>query len=166
MKTLDDSRTCGIYPLTEADRAAYETHMLGLDSAARRLRFGIALPDDTLLSVTRRLPLDGVSQGLFLWGELKGCVQVLPLGKPGQAELAVSVSPEMRGRGWGRILVDAALERACDRRFEQVEILYLRENVAMHRIARTLPGPSESESVDICKHVHLADLPGPDLFPV
>lgn len=140
--------------------------MLGLDSAARRLRFGVALPDATLLSVTRRLPLENVSQGLFLWGELKGCVQVLPLGTPGQAELAVSVSPEMRGRGWGRILVDAALERASDRRFEQVEIFYLRENVAMHRIVRGLPGPSDSESADICKHVMLADLLSPVLFPV
>lgn len=166
MTTAADSHTCGIYSLTEADRPAYEAHLLGLDSAARRLRFGLSLPDDSLLDISRKLPLENVSLGLFLWGDLKGCVQVLPLGRPGSAELAVSVSPDARGRGWGSILVAEALARAHDRHFSEVEILYLRENTAMHRIARTLPGPSESESVDICKHVHLADIPEPVLFPV
>jgi len=148
----------GIYRLTEADREAFHAHMLSLDKDARRLRFGAALPDDTLLSLVARMPLEDGSFGLFMWGELKGCVLMLPYGKPGHVELAVSLSPDMRGRGWGTILVAAALERAGDRHQSHVEIMYLRGNQAMHRIACRLPGKSESCAQEVHKFVPLADV--------
>lgn len=146
---------CGIYPLTEEDRPAYHAHLLSLDNAARRLRFGVSLSDASLLQVAQKMPLGPDGLGLFMKGALVGCVQVLPLPKPGHAELAVSLSPEMRGRGWGAVLVSAALERARDQRKTHVEIFYLRANDAMHRIASSLPGPLSSHAQECHKQVTL-----------
>lgn len=163
---MTNRHSFGIFKLTEADRPAYEKHLLSLDASARRLRFGLSLPDDSLLSIAKKLPLEGCSLGLYVWGELKGCVQVLPLPGGQQAELAVSISPDLRGRGWGKSLVAAAIERAGDQQKDSVEIFYLRENAAMHRIASRLPGPLDFEASDVCKHVNLHEIEDPVLFPV
>lgn len=159
--STEDARRYGIFRLTEADRPALIAHLLSLDSEGRRRRFGLALRDESIVEIASKLPLDTQCLGLFVWGELKGCVQVL--GEPGgsRQELAVSLSPEMRGRGWGKELVQLALSRAKDRRVEQVDIQYLAENAAMHRIAGAYPGRSQVWSGEIVRSVRLQDC---DLF--
>ncbi len=103
-------------------------------------------------------PLDRHSLGLFIWGSLKGCAQVIPSATPGEADLAVSMSPALRSRGWGRMLVRLALERAHDRRLELVTIQYLADNSPMHRIAASLPGRLQACSGERVKYVELAGL--------
>lgn len=142
----------GVFPLREKDREDFVAHLLSLDAAARRTRFGVALQDETVEAIARKLPLERAGLGLFIWGKLKGCAHLVPAA-PHIAELAISLDPSMRGRGWGKLLVDQVLSRAQDQNLQRVEIQYLRENAPMHRIARTLPGGGWSESSEVCKHV-------------
>lgn len=155
--TPEDSRRYGIFRLTEADRPALIAHLLSLDPEGRRRRFGLALQDESIVEIARKLPLDTQCLGLFVWGELKGCVQVIGEAGGARQELAISLSPEMRGRGWGKELVQMALSRAKDRRVQQVDIQYLAENSAMHRIAGAYPGRTKVWSGEIVRSVVLQD---------
>lgn len=134
----------GLFSLQESDRPALLKHLLSLDADARRLRFGVLLSDEAIARIAQQLPLADQSLGLFVWGELKGCAHLIKIDHE-LAELALSLSPDMRGRGWGRILFDELIERASCKRLKTVEIQYLLENRPMHRLASRLPGPCHHE---------------------
>jgi len=149
------TRRYGIYRLSETDRPEFLRHLLALDRDGRRWRFGVAVSDGIIENLAKTLPLEPLSVGLIIWGELKGCAQVIRQGTSADAELAVSLGSDMRGRGWGAILVDQALALAQAKRVRRVDIQYLSGNTAMHRIARSYPGTSSSDCGEISRQVQL-----------
>lgn len=148
----------GIFPLTEADRGEFIAHMLRLDSQARARRFGAPIADSQLIAMCERFPLNNsCSWGLFIWGELRGAVQVLAYPERTRAEMAISLAPELRGRGWGKNLTLSALECAHAVGVTCMEINYQRENVAMARICGGLPGSVVASGCEATKLVDLVE---------
>ena len=147
----------GLFPLGESDREAFVTHLVSLDAEGRRRRFGAALSDSAVNRIARAIQLDAWSLGLFIWGELKGCAQVLGAAGARHKELAISLNSDVRGRGWGRLMVDQVLSHAQVRGTEVVEIQYLIENEAMHRLARTYPGTSSNSAGERCRTLLLQE---------
>lgn len=161
------SRRYGLFALRESDREAFVLHLVSLDAEGRRRRFGAALSDSAVNRIARAIELDSWSLGLFIWGELKGCAQVLGADGSRHKELAISLSSDVRGRGWGRLMVNQVLSHAQVRGTEAVEIQYLTENEAMHRLARAYPGTSSSSAGERSKTVLLQEVePWPPEHPL
>lgn len=147
----------GVFPLTEDDRRRFVAHMLRLDSASRYLRFGTCLPDASVEQVALRLPLEGSAWGLFVWGELKGSALLVPVpNEPHRSELALALSPSLRGHGWGTELTESALRAARATGLEWVDVHYVADNTPMARICRRFPGKLERDLGSYTKVVDLA----------
>ncbi len=150
---LDDERY-GVYPLTESDRAAFLAHLKSLDAHSRRLRFGIPVTDWHLERFVCEFDLTG-TMGFFRWGELLGVVSVVAYRGVPRGELAISILPGLRGRGWGHELVRCALTSAYMQGLQHVDIQFLAENDAMRRVTLALPGERESSCGEMTVTVDL-----------
>ena len=76
------------------ETAKYRDHMLRLDPASRRSRFGGGVSDDFIRGyVNLSVSLDAVVHGFFVGGVMRGAAELRPLGArfPRQAEAAISV---------------------------------------------------------------------------
>lgn len=156
----------GVFPLVEADRPDFLAHMLSLDPEARRRRFGSCLSDYALERVCQSLPLEGKAWGIYIWGQLKGTTLVIPYkDEPGHGEFAITLSPSLRGRGWGRFLTRSALQTAYQDGFAKVDVYYLHENEAMARICASYPGPLSRDSGDCLKVVCLEEWVTQEMVP-
>jgi RimJ/RimL family protein N-acetyltransferase len=149
------TRRCGVYRLVEADRPGLLCHLLALDNESRRWRFGAPMSNSTILNITKKIPLEPFGVGLFMEGELKGCAQIVYKTTPPDAELAVSLSKDMRHQGWGAILVSKVLGLAKAQGVRCIDIQYLSDNTAMHRIACSYPGASHTYFGEINRRVEL-----------
>lgn len=133
--------------------------MLSLDAAARRRRFGLVLGDDAVRAIAERTVFDELCFGLFIAGELKGTAMVVrDSAKSHRGEFAISLDVNMRGAGWGRLLLLTALEAAYQHGVEIVVIHYLSENTPMARLCAKLPGPLEMHQSERTKEVQLQPL--------
>ncbi len=146
----------GVYPLYEEDRPALEAHFLRLDPESRRRRFGVALPDEGVRRLVAQLPLGQHAWGVYIWGELKGTAFVLPYkAQPWRGEFAITLGTSLRGRGWGKMLTQTALETAYMEGRTEVDVFYLSENTPMQRICARYPGPMERDGGDCHKTIRL-----------
>lgn len=141
--------------LREADRGAFEAHLLSLDPHDRLLRFGTALPDRLVSQIARDYPLDQTTGGLFVRGHLVAAVSIIRTAGE-EAELAVSLDQGLRGRGIGRQMVAKALRLAASEGVRKLLVQFLAENRPMAAIANQLPG---STSRDGSERVRTVDLP-------
>ncbi len=139
---IDDDRY-GVYPLSESDRTALLDHLKALDVNSRRLRFGVPVTDWHLERFVAEFDISG-TMGFFRWGELLGVVSIVTYRGTHRGELAISILPGLRGRGWGHELVRCALTSAFMQGLQQVDIQFLSDNAAMRSVTRTLPGERES----------------------
>jgi GNAT superfamily N-acetyltransferase len=153
--------TVPVRELTRLDRPALERHFLALDSADRRLRFGMALPDRALLGYVSRIEFGddavfGVSnddleivgvahlairQGGAMppqpdFGALEGSEQGDHGGPLLRAELGLSVLPACRGLGVGGALFRRAHLYARNHGVLELYMHCLTENAAVMHIAR------------------------------
>lgn len=140
---LSDSRPQdGPGILTQSDYALVRAHYLGLDEAARRHRFGVALSDELLEQWVRTLPLQNDAVlGFFDQGELIGLLYLVPDSQDKRrGEAALSVKPSAQGKGVGKQLTQLAMRVAVHAELTLVDIHYQRSNDAMTRITLKLPG--------------------------
>jgi len=128
--------------LTEKDLDLVKAHYLGLDEAARRHRFGVALSDELLEKWVSTLPLQNDAVlGFFEQEELIGLLYLVPdSADPRRGEAALSVKPSAQGRGIGKRLTQLAMQVAVHAGLSIVDINYQRSNDAMTRITSKLPG--------------------------
>jgi hypothetical protein len=125
-----------VLQLAETHRAALLTHFLALGGEDRRLRFGQHIADDLV-----RRYVDGVDferHGVFgVLGEDLALLGVAHLVAQGSsAEFGLSVLPEARGRGIGKLLFERMVEYARNRNVRSLFMHCLAENDAMMHIAR------------------------------
>lgn len=121
----------------EADQ--YRDHLLRLDLASRRSRFGGAVSDAYVAKYADRLlALDGIMYGCFIGGVLRGAAELRPLKPltPGQAEAALSVEKPWQSNGVGTALLSRSLLAARNRGFRLLHMSCLAENVRMQQLAR------------------------------
>jgi len=130
------------------DRRALAEHLLRLDETDRRNRFGSAMsdrqladfagccdPDRDIVVVLRHgIRIDGVCH-LFLYEDSQG----LPV-----AELGISVDAYLRRAGWAASMLQKALRVARRRYVSRLFVHYLRRNLAMAALMRSL-GPISEE---------------------
>lgn len=122
--------------LSRLERTALEGHLLALGDEDRRLRFGIALPDQAIRDYVTGIDFEhdavfGVfddSLRLIAAAHLARC--------EGHAELGVSVLPEWRGRGVGAALLARSHTHARNWGIRALFMHCLSENGAMMHLAR------------------------------
>jgi len=121
--------------LWKADAAAYADHLLRLDPASRRNRFGGAVADSFLRHhADSAFDPGNVINGFFADGVLRGAAELRPFGV-GQAEAAFGIERPWQSHGVGTELLERALLAARNRGVKQLHITCLLENQRMQQLA-------------------------------
>ena len=129
-----------IRPLTPSELPNYLEHLLRLDSADRRMRFGFQSGDTGLRMHVQRIDLrTGHILALFDDLDVVAAAHMVRAGDD-VAEFAFSVDREWRGRGVGSELFDRAVLWARNRGIRRAIVYCLNENQAMRHIARKAGG--------------------------
>ena len=121
----------------EAD--LYREHLLRLDAASRRSRFGGGVSDEFITEyVSLSLGLEAVIHGFFVEGTLRGAAELRPLGSAfaDEAEVAFSVETPWQGHGIGSALLDRTLLAARNRAIKFLHMACLADNRRMQELAR------------------------------
>jgi GNAT superfamily N-acetyltransferase len=137
------------------DRAAYRDHLLRLDPASRRSRFGGGVSDDFICNyVELSRQLGSVLHGFFVDGTLRGVAELRPLGEHREAEAALSIEQPWQKHGVGSALLKRTLLSARNRGVKRLHMACLADNKPMQRLARKFGaelsfdfGSAESELV-------------------
>lgn len=117
----------------------YRDHLLRLDKASRRSRFGGAVSDDRIRQhVDGSIMLDAVIHGFFVDGVLRGAAELRPTGArfSGEAEAAFSVEQPWQSHGVGSELLARTLLVARNRGIKFLRMHCLAENRRMQQLAR------------------------------
>ena len=124
--------------LWAADAEAYGDHLLRLDAASRRNRFGGGVADDFIRGhAERAFEPENVIYGFMADGTLRGAAELRPFGpNAGQAEAAFSIERPWQSHGVGTELLDRTLLAARNRGIKQVHMACLAENARMQQLAR------------------------------
>ena len=121
----------------EASR--YREHLLRLDEASRRSRFGGTVSDDFLSNyVDLALGIDTVIHGFFVNGTMRGAAELRPIGKPvaREAEAAFSIERPWQSHGVGSALLARTLLAARNRGIKFLHMACLANNERMQQLAR------------------------------
>ncbi|MEN9474254.1 MAG: hypothetical protein RIS48_974 [Pseudomonadota bacterium] len=121
--------------------ALIEQHLLSLSDHDRYLRFGYPAIDEQISRYVAKLDfgrdeLFGIFDAEL---QLVAAAHLAYLDAPGQqhmAEFGVSVSPELRGRGYGQQLFERCVVHARNHGVSRLIVHALSENAAMLKIAR------------------------------
>ncbi|MCP5365039.1 MAG: GNAT family N-acetyltransferase [Hyphomicrobiales bacterium] len=114
----------------------YRDHMLALDHADRRLRFGHLMSDEAVSGFVDRINPSNTRILARFDADLRivGAAQLSRLPH-GDAELSFSVDPSWRRKGLGLALARRALLAARNKGIKQVCLFCLAENHPMRRLA-------------------------------
>ena len=120
----------------EASR--YRDHLLRLDQASRRNRFGGNVSDEFLLNyVGMTLGLDTVVHGFFVNGTMRGAAELRSIGRPlaKEAEAAFSIEKPWQSHGVGSALLARTLLAARNRGIKFLHMACLADNERMQQLA-------------------------------
>ena len=122
--------------LSRLEREALERHLLSLDDEDRRLRFGVALPDQAINDYVSRIDFErDAAFGVF--DDSLRLVAAAHLARcDSHAELGVSVLSPWRGRGAGAALLARSHTHARNWGIRALFMHCLSENGAMMHLAR------------------------------
>ena len=137
LRTTQDGLGLFIRPLTPGELPNYLEHLLRLDPADRRMRFGFPISDTGIRAYVQRIDLR-TGHILALFDDDLDVVAAAHIVRAGDdvAEFAFSVDREWRGCGVGSELFDRAVLWARNRGIRQAIVYCLNENQAMRHIAR------------------------------
>ena len=116
----------------------YRDHLLRLNSASRRNRFGGGVSDESIHNyVDSSIALDTVMYGFFVDGVMRGAAELRPLGVrfPRQGEAAFSVEKPWQSYGVGSALLRRTLLTARNRGFRLLHMSCLADNRRMQQLA-------------------------------
>jgi len=124
--------------LWASDAEAYGDHLLRLDAASRRNRFGGAVADGFIRGhAEHAFEPENVIYGFLADGTLRGAAELRPFGpNAGQAEAAFSIERPWQSHGVGTELLERTLLAARNRGIKQLHITCLLENQRMQQLAR------------------------------
>jgi GNAT superfamily N-acetyltransferase len=135
-RTTSSASSVLLAQLGPAHRNLIARHLLGLPAPDRRLRFGHAIGDASISDYVRtiRFARDAA------FGAFDGNGRLIGFGHlafgPDGAEFALSVAPEARRRGIGRVLLERAAMHARNRGYGLLLMLYMPENDALAALAQ------------------------------
>ena len=117
----------------------YRDHLLRLDPASRRNRFGGVVSDDFIgRHVDSTIVLDAVTHGFFVDGTMRGAAELRPTGSrfAREAEAAFSVETDWQSHGVGSELLRRTLLAARNRGIKFLQMACLADNRRMQQLAR------------------------------
>src|SRR5262245_19960806 len=100
------------------ETSRYRDHLLRLDEASRRNRFGDAVSDEFLLKyVDLTSGIDTMTHGFFVNGAMRGAAELRAIGLPiaHEAEAAFSIEAPWQSHGVGSALLARTLLAARNR---------------------------------------------------
>ena len=118
---------------------SYRDHLLRLDPASRRNRFGGVVSDERIRNhVDSSILLDAVIHGFIVDGTLRGAAELRPNGSwlSGEAEAAFSVEKPWQSHGVGSELLGRTLLAARNRGIKMLQMNCLADNRRMQQLAR------------------------------
>ena len=121
-----------------SDAYSYGDHLLRLDAASRRNRFGGCVADDFIRRhAAGAFEPENVIYGFLADGILRGAAELRPFGpNAGRAEAAFSIERPWQSHGVGTELLERTLLAARNRGIKQLHITCLLENQRMQQLAR------------------------------
>lgn len=128
--------------LDERDRGAIAQHLLQLNADDRYLRFGHAASDEQIERYVSKLRM-GNDQLIGVYNRQLQLVAMVHLAGPtadvasDEAELGISVSAHLRGKGYGKRLFEHAMLLCRNRGITTLRIHALSENRVMLHLAQT-----------------------------
>ena len=140
-----------IRKLWARDVPAFRDHLLRLDAATRRNRFGMVTGDEFVTRYAETsFALDTVIHGVFVDGRLIGVGELRRIDGPRRdAEAAFSVETEWQGCGFGSRLMEAVILAARNRGIRRLYMNCLASNAQMQRLALRHGAELEYESGDV-----------------
>jgi GNAT superfamily N-acetyltransferase len=117
----------------------YREHLLRLDQASRRNRFGGDVTDDFLAEyATLATTIDTVIHGFFVNGTMRGAAELRPIGASPvrEAEAAFSIEEPWQSHGVGSALLARTLLAARNRGITFLHMACLADNERMQQLAR------------------------------
>lgn len=123
--------------LPEQDK--FRDHLLRLDGASRRMRFGMAVSDDFIRDYASRVgDMKCLVYGFFVDHEMRAAAEMRQIGDSwsADAEGAFSVEEEYQNRGIGTDLLGRIIRSARNRGVSRLYMNCLAENHKMQRLCR------------------------------
>jgi GNAT superfamily N-acetyltransferase len=128
-----------IRKLWVAELGRYREHLLRLDPASRRSRFGGNVSDEFLINYADLATgLDTVIHGFFVNGTMRGAAELRPIGAAvvREAEAAFSIEKPWQSHGVGSALLARTLLTARNRGITFLHMACLADNERMQQLAR------------------------------
>ncbi|WP_332680960.1 GNAT family N-acetyltransferase [Bosea sp. (in: a-proteobacteria)] len=125
--------------LWPTERDLFTAHLLRLDAATRRERFGTAVNDDALVNYAETtFGIGGLVYAYVEAGEVRGAAELRGLEDivVQTGEAAFSVEKQWRRRGIGEALFGRLVTAARNRSISTLYLTCLPENTAMRNLAR------------------------------
>ena len=115
----------------------YCEHLKRLDKCDLYMRFSCHICHDQIDKHVRRIYAEGAEVvALSVGGYVRGAVEIhYCCGNSNQSELAFSVEREFQGRGYGTLLMEAAIVKTRDRGINIADIICLPHNSKMQRLS-------------------------------
>jgi GNAT superfamily N-acetyltransferase len=116
----------------------YRDHLLRLDKATRRNRFGALVSDEFLSGYAGlTLGLDSVIHGFYVNGTMRGAAELRPIGQAAarEAEAAFSIEKPWQSHGVGSALLARTLLAARNRGIKFLHMACLADNKRMQQLA-------------------------------
>ncbi|MBN9468446.1 MAG: GNAT family N-acetyltransferase [Bosea sp.] len=139
MKPGAKARHGEVRRLWPTERDLFTAHLLRLDAASRRERFGTAVNDEFLTDYAEStFGIGGLVYAYVEAGEVRGAAELRGLEElvVQTGEAAFSVERDWRRRGIGAALFGHLITAARNRGIRTLYMTYLPENIAMRNLAR------------------------------
>jgi GNAT superfamily N-acetyltransferase len=127
-----------IRKMWSVEAGRYREHLLRLDPASRRNRFGDDVSDEFLADyATLATSLDTIIHGFFVNGTMRGAAELRPIGAPiaREAEAAFSIEEPWQSHGVGSALLARTLLAARNRGITFLHMACLADNERMQQLA-------------------------------
>jgi GNAT superfamily N-acetyltransferase len=127
-----------IRKMWSVEAGRFREHLLRLDLASRRNRFGGDVSDEFLADyATLATSLDTIIHGFFVNGTMRGAAELRPIGAPiaREAEAAFSIEEPWQSHGVGSALLARTLLAARNRGITFLHMACLVDNERMQQLA-------------------------------
>jgi GNAT superfamily N-acetyltransferase len=128
-----------IRKMWSVEASRYREHLLRLDQASRRNRFGGDASDEFLAEYAAlATSIDTVIHGFFVNGTMRGAAELRPIGGllAPEAEAAFSIEEPWQSHGVGSALLARTLLAARNRSITFLHMACLADNQRMQQLAR------------------------------
>jgi GNAT superfamily N-acetyltransferase len=127
-----------IRKMWSVEAGRFREHLLRLDLASRRNRFGDDVSDEFLADyATLATSIDTIIHGFFVNGTMRGAAELRPIGAPiaREAEAAFSIEEPWQSHGVGSALLARTLLAARNRGITFLHMACLVDNERMQQLA-------------------------------